>query len=95
MWANFTIDLYWIDDRSIYIGGKIYVTVLSLVGKFAISAAWQCIIVWGNELYPTTLRCTLSSINSVVGKIGSVIAPFLIDLVSLSYHRNENHWNGQ
>lgn len=57
------------------------VTALSMMGKFSISAAWQCIIVWATEIYPTSMRCTLSCANSIIGKLGSVFAPFLVDLV--------------
>lgn len=58
------------------------ITVLSMIGKFAVSAAWQCVIVWGSELAPTSIRCTTVAINNLSGKIGSVLAPLMIDLVS-------------
>ena len=58
------------------------ISILSFIGKFCISAAWQIIIVWQTEVYPTTLRCTLSALNGVVGRIGLVTAPYMVDLVS-------------
>lgn len=58
------------------------VTVLSVIGKFFISASWQVVLVWQTEVYPTTLRCTLSALSGVVGRIGMVTAPYMVDLVS-------------
>ena len=60
---------------------SVAVTVLSIIGKFFISAAWNVIMVWQTEVYPTTLRCTLSAMNGVVGRIGTVTAPYMVDLV--------------
>ena len=59
------------------------VTVFSMVGKFSVSAAWQIMIVWQSELYPTLQRCGLGSINSLVGRVGGFMAPFMLDLVSV------------
>ncbi|KAF6033627.1 hypothetical protein EB796_008070 [Bugula neritina] len=56
------------------------ITALSVVGKFCISAAWQIIFVWQSEVYPTTHRCMLTSLNGVVGRIGTVLAPYMVDL---------------
>jgi len=61
------------------------ITALSVVGKFCISAAWQIIFVWQSEVYPTTHRCMLTSLNGVVGRIGTVLAPYMVDLVSTKY----------
>ena len=56
---------------------------MSMLGKICVTAAWQMIIVWENEIYPTTHRCMLVAMNAVIGRVGSVLAPFLLDLVKL------------
>ncbi|KAF6021135.1 hypothetical protein EB796_020557 [Bugula neritina] len=56
------------------------VTAMSMVGKLCITSAWQIIIIWSSELYPTTHRCTLLALNTVISKVGSVLAPFILQL---------------
>ncbi|XP_067951889.1 solute carrier family 22 member 15-like [Watersipora subatra] len=56
------------------------VTSLSMLGKLFITAAWQIIIIWETELYPTTHRCILSALNSLVGRGGAILAPFILDM---------------
>lgn len=57
-------------------------TIMSMVGKMFIVAAWQMIIVWSGEIFPTTYRCMLSAMIALAGRIGSVVAPVFLDLVS-------------
>ena len=59
------------------------IAAMSMLGKICVTAAWQMIIVWENEIYPTTHRCMLVAMNAVIGRVGSVLAPFLLDLVNL------------
>lgn len=59
------------------------ITVLAFVGKFFVSGAWQILFIWANELYPTTQRCLLSCLNGIVGRIGTVLAPIMLDLVCI------------
>lgn len=54
---------------------------MSMVGKIFVTAAWQIIIIWQGELFPTTHRGTLQGLTSVIGRVGLVIAPLLLDLV--------------
>lgn len=54
---------------------------MSMLGKIFVTAAWQVIIVWQGELFPTTHRVTLTSLTSIIGRIGTIIAPLLLDLV--------------
>ena len=61
---------------------------LSVIGKLAITVTWQCIIVWANELYPTTTRCTLIAVNGVGTGLGGALAPVLINLVSIYSHHS-------
>lgn len=62
------------------------VTILSFIGKFCISAAWQIMLIWQTEIYPTTQRCMLSALNGVIGRVGTVAAPYMVDFVS--FNRN-------
>ena len=54
-----------------------------MIGKLFIVAAWQIIIVWSGEIFPTTQRCMLSSVVTLMGRIGGVLAPVCLDLVSV------------
>ncbi|XP_067930981.1 solute carrier family 22 member 13-like [Watersipora subatra] len=63
-----------------YAADSVAITILSFTGKFCISAAWQIILIWHTEVYPTTYRCTLTVLNGVVGRIGIVSAPYMVDM---------------
>lgn len=52
------------------------------LGKFFVSASWQILFIWGTELYPTNYRCMLTCLNGIVGRIGTILAPIMLDLVS-------------
>lgn len=58
------------------------VTAMGMIGKMFIVMAWQIIIVWSSEIFPTTQRCILSSGIGMFGRVGSVLAPLCLDLVS-------------
>lgn len=66
----------------IFATGKVMVMILSLIEKFFVSAAWQIIWIWGVEVYPTSHRCMLTNISGVVGRVGSILALYIVDLVS-------------
>ncbi|XP_031766668.2 organic cation transporter protein-like isoform X2 [Galleria mellonella] len=51
------------------------VTVLYLVGKIAITQAFSGIYMYTSELFPTHARHSLLGFCSMVGRIGSIVAP--------------------
>lgn len=55
--------------------------LLALVGKYAVSTSWSVNSIHCSEIYPTILRNTGLGITSVAGRIGSMSAPFIKDLV--------------
>ena len=54
----------------------------ALIGKFAISSSWCVVAIHGPEVYPTVVRHIGIGSNSVVGRVGSISAPFMKNLVS-------------
>ncbi|XP_075957620.1 organic cation/carnitine transporter 2-like [Anarhichas minor] len=53
---------------------------LEMLGKFVITAGTSLMFVYTAELYPTALRNTATGTCSAVAKVGSSIAPFLLQL---------------
>lgn len=49
--------------------------ILFLVGKSAITVSFTVLYVYAAELYPTNLRSSLMSTCSMLGRIGSILAP--------------------
>uniref|UniRef100_H3D9T5 Solute carrier family 22 member 21 n=1 Tax=Tetraodon nigroviridis TaxID=99883 RepID=H3D9T5_TETNG len=63
----------------------IYVAIgLEMMGKFAVTIAFSVVYGYTVELYPTVLRTTALGSCSMMGKIGSIIAPYFIYLRSYS-----------
>uniref|UniRef100_A0A6I8QXA8 Solute carrier family 22 (organic cation/zwitterion transporter), member 4 n=1 Tax=Xenopus tropicalis TaxID=8364 RepID=A0A6I8QXA8_XENTR len=59
---------------------QILSTVLVMVGKFGVTAAFSMVYVYTAELYPTVIRNTGVGIGSVSSRIGSVISPYFVYL---------------
>lgn len=55
--------------------------ILSLFGKSGISTAFQVLYIFTAEQWPTNLRTTILNSCSMIGRIGSMIAPFSVVLV--------------
>ncbi|XP_059480579.1 solute carrier family 22 member 4-like isoform X1 [Neocloeon triangulifer] len=55
--------------------GKIIRLILYLVGKFAITCAFDTALVFTAEIFPTNLRNSLLGLCSMMGRVGSVVAP--------------------
>lgn len=49
--------------------------VLFLIGKFAITCSFQILYFFTSEIFPTNVRNSLLSFCSMVGRIGSMLAP--------------------
>ncbi|XP_041363180.1 organic cation transporter protein-like [Gigantopelta aegis] len=56
--------------------GKIMSNVFNLLGKFAISASFGALYVYGPEVFPTNLRTAGMGISSAFSRIGGMVAPY-------------------
>lgn len=54
---------------------------VTLIGKFFVSASFSAIILYVSELYPTTIRNTGIGILLTFSQIGSIIAPYIVELL--------------
>ncbi|XP_051903651.1 solute carrier family 22 member 5-like [Hippocampus zosterae] len=57
---------------------------LEMMGKFCLTAAFSHVYAYSVELYPTVLRNTAMGACSMVARIGSILAPYIIYLRSYS-----------
>lgn len=58
-----------------FVGGDLAKTITFVIGKMLITIAFSCLYIYTIEVFPTNLRHRLFSICSVVGRIGSILAP--------------------
>ena len=56
--------------------------MLSMIGKFGISAAFAIIYVFSAELFPTMVRNSGMGSSSVCARVGGIASPYIADLVS-------------
>jgi MFS family permease len=56
-------------------------TVLIMSGKFFIAAAFNAIYLVATEVYPTESRTTGRCAASIMGRFGSIAAPYVADLL--------------
>lgn len=55
--------------------------IFTMGGKFFVAAAFQiCYLVMG-EVYPTLIRSTGQSTGTIMGRFGSITAPYVADLL--------------
>ncbi len=59
---------------------------LALCGKLFIACAFAIIYLLGAELYPTTMRTTGLGAAVMVGRFGSMTAPYFVDIKVSIYH---------
>ncbi len=55
----------------------------ALLGKFAVSSAWIVMGMHGSEVFPTVIRHTGIGSCTVIGRIGSISAPYMKNLVRI------------
>lgn len=55
-------------------------TVLVMVGKFGITAAFSMVYVYTAELYPTVVRNMGVGVSSTASRLGSILSPYFIYL---------------
>jgi len=65
----FTIRSYWL-------------TIISFIARFAISAVYNIIYTYSIEIYPTTLRAKGFGTNSLCARIGGIFFPIIIEMFS-------------
>lgn len=58
------------------------ITAIAMLGKFCVTSSFGIIYVYSAEVYPTVLRQIGMGSCSVAGRVGSVLAPFMKELVS-------------
>lgn len=56
-----------------------------MTAKFAVTIAFSVVYGYTVELYPTVLRTTALGSCSMMGKIGSIVAPYFIYLRKCIY----------
>ena len=59
------------------------VVTVTMTGKFFITISFGIIYIYSSELFPTVVRNIGMGSASVCGRIGTIIAPFMRELVSL------------
>ncbi|XP_023214691.1 organic cation transporter protein-like isoform X1 [Centruroides sculpturatus] len=59
------------------------IVILANIGKFAIAGSYSAIYVFGSELIPTVLRTSALATATLIGSVGSMIAPHILYLGTL------------
>ena len=54
---------------------------MMLIGKLSITSAFQVILLYCSELFPTSVRTQGLGITSMVGRTGAIFSPFVIDIL--------------
>ena len=63
---------------------NIWFVTLNMVGKFGMTMGFCIIYFWSAEIYPTQLRNSLMGFSSTLARVGSICAPFIANIVSIS-----------
>ena len=64
---------------------KYIILTLAMFGKFCASMSYAIIYLFSSELFPTSIRNTGMGCCSMVARVGSMTAPFIIGLVRSYY----------
>ena len=67
---------------------------LNQLGKVGVSIGISIIFFWSAEIYPTVIRNSLFGVTSMFGRLGSITAPFIADLVRNSGFTDRLHTIG-
>ena len=63
------------------------ILVLTTSGKFAVTTLFNMMFIYASEVYPTSVRAMGLSASCFFARIGSVLAPFAVELVSLTCYQ--------
>ena len=58
------------------------ITSLALVGKLSISLSFAVAYIYAAELFPTVIRNNAMGVTSMAARLGGIVAPVIIPLVS-------------
>ena len=61
-----------------------FLLFVALLGKFCVSAVFSVSLLYISELYPTTIRNTGLGTSLTISQIGSVIAPYVVELLVIT-----------
>lgn len=61
------------------------IITLTLAGKFFVSVGFPTIFIYTAEMYPTPIRAIGLGASSMFARVGSLLAPFVVELVSLQW----------
>jgi len=56
-------------------------TVLSMIGKLFVASAFSVLYLVVSEVYPTVARTTGQGASTLMGRFGSIAAPYVADLL--------------
>jgi len=71
----------------IFISNKsVLFTSLMMINRTSVSGSFSVVYFVSNEIYPTVLRAKGLGFNSVIARIGGIIAPFILDLIAVEYN---------
>ncbi len=64
-----------------------WLTILSLTARFCVSGVYNVIYTYSTEVYPTVVRSNGLGFNSVCGRIGGMVFPFILEILheSITY----------
>ena len=84
----FTIFLFLINPTLIVIfffsslDPAVYQIICSLVGKFFATVSFDTVFSYTSEMFPTYCRTFTVGICSTLGRVGSILAPIIADMVN-------------
>merc|ERR1719245_122446 len=55
-------------------------TMLAMVGKFSVAAAFAIVYLYGSELFPASVRSLAMGIQSTMARVGALFAPELLGM---------------
>jgi len=59
--------------------------ILTLAFRFIISTIYAIIYVYSTEYYPTVIRAKGLSMNTLCGRFGAIVSPFLVEIYEFNY----------